>query len=857
MNKKFLSAILFGTLMVTSAGTFVSCKDYDDDIDNLQGQIDANKAGIEELKKLIGEGDYVTNVTKDGDNIVVSFKNAGDKTIELKDEVGSICKVENGELYIDGKATGIKISADAPVTEFKPAVKVEDGKWAVLQADGTYKTTGIPATGVTVSGSQTEGFILTFVNAEGEETVIELPTAASRITSLSVANGAETTVKLNKYTFGITAENKKAWEKATGKTVTSAKFIVADNAENKVSVRVNPVDVDATAIEFVAINGKNEVLPNVTFVANEDKNYATEVRAAYGNGLYHMTVKQFTLADDKASDALDKAMANDKGYYALTANNVYRAEYNMKFQIEAATAAIGDILVDDKEVENEAVTVDAGKAHSVTVENEEDLYDLYLSASQEDIKLFGLEFDNEKGTFTITKTPDVVTAANFDLTVHTLDNSGEVAEETITVTLSDVIVTDADYATRTLAIVANNTEDVSKDKNFFTADMATMTKALGNELDAWKRKVANASVAFYSDAKCEKAVEGDKGVVLTFVDAEGKELTENAIKSAVDMKFAVTNATASKAFKVNTVYYAKVTFTTTGDSELNSVVVPFKFTVPTLASMFATEAAVFKGDVAYAYMNVADQTSGEAAYSLKRAFAKYPEVSLDMDDETAIVGDYTSADLADVAETFDENAKITLKADVDADEKTNIPAGYAKELIVIASDKDYEGWAYGEGEGEYVFKVKVMSPIFEGTVTSIESAVEIPATSVDGYKLGNKDIQGTTYNKVAYKVLQDAVNEKGEGYWKRPEIASVEAAVASDRVIKIGNEGKAVDAAMATDGKTVVEGYIQVLPQNIATTTEETINVSVTDTWGFVKVNPIKVKVTVEKKVDDKNKFIL
>ena len=846
MNKKFLSAILFGTLMVTSAGTFVSCKDYDDDIDNLQGQIDANKAGIEELKKLIGEGDYVTNVTKDGDNIVVSFKNAGDKTIELKDEVGSICKVENGELYIDGKATGIKISADAPVTEFKPAVKVEDGKWAVLQADGTYKTTGIPATGVTVSGSQTEGFILTFVNAEGEETVIELPTAASRITSLSVANGAETTVKLNKYTFGITAENKKAWEKATGKTVTSAKFIVADNAENKVSVRVNPVDVDATAIEFVAINGKNEVLPNVTFVANEDKNYATEVRAAYGNGLYHMTVKQFTLADDKASDALDKAMANDKGYYALTANKVYRAEYNMKFQIEAATAAIGDILVDDKEVENEAVTVDAGKAHSVTVENEEDLYDLYLSASQEDIKLFGLEFDNEKGTFTITKTPDVVTAANFDRTVHTLDNSGEVAEKTIKVTLSDVIVTDADYATRTLAIVANNTEDASKDKNFFTADMATMTKALGNELDAWKRKVANASVAFYSDAKCEKAVEGDNaGVALTFVDAEGKELTENAIKSAVDMKFAVTNATASKVFKVNTVYYAKVTFITTGNSELNSVVVPFKFTVPTLASMFATEAAVFKGDVAYAYMNVADQTSGEAAYSLKRAFAKYPEVSLDMDAETAIVGDYTSADLAEVSTTFDGEAKITLKA-VDTDKATKIPAGYAKELIVIASDKDYEGWAYGEGEGEYVFKVKVMSPIFEGTVTSIESAVEIPATSVDGYKLGNKDIQGTTYNKVAYKVLQDAVNEKGEGYWKRPEIASVEAAVASDRVIKIGNDGKAFDAAMATDGKTVVEGYIQVLPQNIATTTEETINVSVTDTWGFVKVNPIKVKVTVE-----------
>ena len=30
MNKKFLSAVLFGALMASSTGTFVSCKDYDD-----------------------------------------------------------------------------------------------------------------------------------------------------------------------------------------------------------------------------------------------------------------------------------------------------------------------------------------------------------------------------------------------------------------------------------------------------------------------------------------------------------------------------------------------------------------------------------------------------------------------------------------------------------------------------------------------------------------------------------------------------------------------------------------------------------------------------------------------------------
>ena len=53
MNKKFLSAILFGSLMATSTGTFVSCKDYDDDISGLQGDINSTKAGLEENVKAI------------------------------------------------------------------------------------------------------------------------------------------------------------------------------------------------------------------------------------------------------------------------------------------------------------------------------------------------------------------------------------------------------------------------------------------------------------------------------------------------------------------------------------------------------------------------------------------------------------------------------------------------------------------------------------------------------------------------------------------------------------------------------------------------------------------------------------
>ena len=51
MNKKYLSAILFGTLLAASTGTFTSCKDYDDDIKALQEQIDKNGTTVGTLQE--------------------------------------------------------------------------------------------------------------------------------------------------------------------------------------------------------------------------------------------------------------------------------------------------------------------------------------------------------------------------------------------------------------------------------------------------------------------------------------------------------------------------------------------------------------------------------------------------------------------------------------------------------------------------------------------------------------------------------------------------------------------------------------------------------------------------------------
>ena len=56
MNKKFLSAVLFGAMLATTTSTFVSCKDYDDDIAGLQEQIDGVKSNLtSEVASLRGE----------------------------------------------------------------------------------------------------------------------------------------------------------------------------------------------------------------------------------------------------------------------------------------------------------------------------------------------------------------------------------------------------------------------------------------------------------------------------------------------------------------------------------------------------------------------------------------------------------------------------------------------------------------------------------------------------------------------------------------------------------------------------------------------------------------------------------
>ncbi|MDM8309624.1 PL29 family lyase N-terminal domain-containing protein [Phocaeicola barnesiae] len=312
MRKKYLSALLFGALLFASAGTFTSCKDYDDDINNLQSQITANADAIKALQDLVNNGDYVTNIEKSAEGLVVTFKNAGAQTITLEDKVGSVVTVnEEGVLCIDGEPTDIKAATADPDGEATKSQIIigEDNCWQVLQEDGTYKTTNIPVSGVNVSGSEAEGYTLTIFDETGTPTTVKLPSAASSISEIVLAGDDQTAIKLSLSSteFNLTstasgfnaASFRSNWKGAKTLPADLSYIIRPDANADDIQMRVNPVDVDASVVTFKLTNSLNQDLDGMKLVANPENTTpaagAPDGRSAAKGGLYTMYVQDMIL----------------------------------------------------------------------------------------------------------------------------------------------------------------------------------------------------------------------------------------------------------------------------------------------------------------------------------------------------------------------------------------------------------------------------------------------------------------------------------------------------------------------------------------------------------------------------------
>ena len=139
MNKKFLSAILFGALMVTSTGTFVSCKDYDDDIENLQGQVDATKSDLAtKVSALESSISSLQSAQSSLDSKIASTKDAAEKAaLEAQKAAIAAAKAD-----LEAAVAELKSAHDADIAEVEAAIATIKGNVEALQAfQGTTEET--------------------------------------------------------------------------------------------------------------------------------------------------------------------------------------------------------------------------------------------------------------------------------------------------------------------------------------------------------------------------------------------------------------------------------------------------------------------------------------------------------------------------------------------------------------------------------------------------------------------------------------------------------------------------------------------------------------------------------------------
>lgn len=143
MNKKFINGLLLTSLLVGSAGTFTSCKDYDDDIDNLQQQIDGINVKLSELTEKINSGLLVKNVVSNADGgISISLSDGKTYNIGAKGEPGNSWTIgSDGYWYENGKKTDY-IAIGQKGDKGDKGDKGENGSDGINGTNGTNGTNG-------------------------------------------------------------------------------------------------------------------------------------------------------------------------------------------------------------------------------------------------------------------------------------------------------------------------------------------------------------------------------------------------------------------------------------------------------------------------------------------------------------------------------------------------------------------------------------------------------------------------------------------------------------------------------------------------------------------------------------------
>ena len=872
MKRKFVKVMFFGALALSTV-TYVGCKDYDDDIDNLQTQIDANKASIAELQNFVKEGKWVTNVEQITDGFKITFndnksysitsgKDATPTTIKI-DPVTKNWIVNDNDLGIC--AEGKKGADGKPGAAGSPGGKGEDGYAPQISENGFWMVwdaeTKIPvetkikaATDIYVAADASNPlvWILNIFNKETKEwETVSMPKSA-RITSMSVlgikgdgsvdvgSTEAETTLYYSIAGKDIVFNGNKTFKK-------KGDLLVARGG-SKIHALINPVNLKAADIQAYEI-GLTDSKGNTNFaVANIADNFSIDAltRAAdpekeptANKGVYDLTLK---FVDGLTKDELT-ALESAETAYALTTKDAWGNEIISQYgvKIKASSQNIPDVNFTAPEPMPYQTTYNLDELFGSELDK---VVAYYYEVTDEEAKKADAKFDKEKNTILANKEGQV------KVKIHCLLVDGSTQDPEVELTFTYVSkkaeikdmtwVVDASNKTATSEIVGPSVDEIKGQIKL--SDPIVATIAYTDD----KAMINGKVVQSYMDGSIQLKLVGldkDGKPVSGTSEADIAKITKFVIQATFDEEnVAAVSHTATVKFKnkdsqagLGNDFLYETTFKITVDQQNDKL-----FT-------FKRATAYFDGDNAKAYGTVPTTAVLAATADTKIGFdlyTLYKEGSISADKQNTIT--FTEEKPSRVVSGKKQFAPAWL------DETLPQPTKNSKIKVFpyVSKPATDENWG-GAYTGRYItvsyapfgnsrlkaitdrFNLTILSEIFEGT---FEYTKEVDKKII-GTEANPFIIEGNTVEISAKDFKR--IDARGNSYeFSDNRIESVSVVLADDDATTYlaKNDGNLTD-----DPKKVViskkEGAVILTPPTCK------VNVNILDKWGRTKSVSIYVKV--------------
>ncbi|WP_215644368.1 S26 family signal peptidase, partial [Phocaeicola massiliensis] len=455
-----------------------------------------------------------TVVTVDGKDLKVDGKVIG--------QLGDTVEVKDNELYVNGKATGIKV-----------------GKYAILEndADGMYT--------------------ITLPDANGEMKTIKLPKATSGMmnvtaneatfTAKSIASSAPDGIAWGKADKAIT------WKGAKG-NIAKGQLLLGRYTEGEVTVVPSSYNLGAQTLKLVASDGSAAPV-TVTATANNDLIYDKGDRAASANGNWTVaiTMDETVTADNIATAFATEVESQAKNVkYALSVNGDLVTGYEFVIDTdedpEATALAATKIKVggvngtdDAKTASGTALTISNFKlgTNEIIIEDKDEsnadahkVYDAYLEIGDID----------KAGRYGVTVNGMKITAADkaakqeIPFIVHILDVTGTETKQYIKVTFGAATVEDEPIADQTYKLMPEKNFVIDLGNTFTGLTDEQADKVQGNitwatDGNFFKKDITKSNVTYYTDAACKKQVT-DLSSAATIKTIKYAKIAEDEIATA-------------------------------------------------------------------------------------------------------------------------------------------------------------------------------------------------------------------------------------------------------------------------------------------------------------------------------------